>query len=511
MTNPPHDQPSAGASDAPHGWSPAYGTGPETWEHAAPPAPPRRSRRGLVVAASVTGVVLLGGGGYAVAAYLSGGGAQPEDVLPDTTVAFVSLDLDPAAGQKVAVADLLDDFPSLEETPEDLRGSLLDELLAAQGVEADVETDVEPWLGDRMALAAVPSPEAEAGLAPVLALAVEDEQAMTESLDRLRESADFGSAVRDGFVLLALDQATADRAAGAETVLADDSDYSADRAALGGDHVAVAWADLGSVQGYLAEAAGGAGGAAPLPGPMGQELSGRIVLGLHAEEGALELEGLQVGGAELGGLGGGTEPTRLVGELPEDVLLGFSASGLGDGLTEQWSQLEESGALAGVEEQVAGLGIELPDDLRALLGSDTAIAVTGDWESPAFGARVVTDDPDRALEVLDVIVAESGGEVPLFSSPADGGYAVASDQSLADAVAGQGFLGDTDAFRAAAPEAEDAVVAAFVDLRAVIEQLPDSGDEGVQPSDLAAVEALGLTSGMTDEGARFVLRITTSG
>ena len=32
--------------------------------------------------------------------------------------------------------------------------------------------DVEPWLGDRFAVALVPAPDAEEGFAPVLALAV---------------------------------------------------------------------------------------------------------------------------------------------------------------------------------------------------------------------------------------------------------------------------------------------------------------------------------------------------
>ena len=508
MTYPPHDQPSP---DVPRGpeptWDPQHADAASPWVPAAHPAPVRRSRRGLVVAASVAGVLVLGGGGYAVAAYLSGGGAQPQDVLPDTTVAFVTLDLDPAMGQKAAVASLLEKFPSLADAPEDLRGDLLDRLLEDSGLDVDPARDIEPWLGDRMALAAVPARDAELGMAPVLALAVTDEQAMTDSLDRLQDGGELGYALRDGFVLLAPDQETADRVAGAEKVLADDSDYAADREALGGDHIAVAWADLGSVQGYLAEAMGEAG--ADL-GFGAQDLSGRLVMGLHAEEDALELEGLDIGGSDRGPLGGGSEPTRLVGELPEDAVVGFSAGGLGDALVDQWAQLQESGALAGAEEQIASLGVELPGDLRALLGSDLAVVVRGDLDQPAFGVRVTTEDPQKAVGIVEAIIAMGGPELALSTGPVDGGYVVASDPALADALGGDGGLGDTDAFRAAVPDPEDASAVGFVDLAAVVDSLVAQGGEtGAEAQKWSAVEALGLSGGSTDEGGRFVLRLTT--
>ncbi len=155
MTCPPSDHPGTDAS----GWAP-------------PPAPQRRSRRGLVVGASVAGVLLLGGGGYAVAAYLSGGGAQPQDVLPDTTLGLVTLDLDPSAGQKMALASLLEKFPEVgTEGDEDLRRHLVEPLLDQTQTELDYATDVQPWLGDRMAVAVVPADDVEAGVVPVVVLA----------------------------------------------------------------------------------------------------------------------------------------------------------------------------------------------------------------------------------------------------------------------------------------------------------------------------------------------------
>ena len=84
----------------------------------------------MVVAATLTGVLVLGGAGFAAAAYLSGGGPQPQDVLPVDTIGFVSARPGPAAGQKIALMSLLEKFPALDmEGDGDFRGQLLEPLL----------------------------------------------------------------------------------------------------------------------------------------------------------------------------------------------------------------------------------------------------------------------------------------------------------------------------------------------------------------------------------------------
>ena len=166
------------------------------------PAGARRSRR-LGVAATVTGVLVLGGAGLAVAAYLDGSGPQPQDVLPADTLGFVSLDLDPSLGQKAALMSLLGKFPGLEtEQNGDLRAELLDQLVDASETGLNYATDVQPWAGDRMAVALVPVEESDEGLAPVVALAVTDGGLMADSLTSAQEDSDFGFAVRGDYVLL---------------------------------------------------------------------------------------------------------------------------------------------------------------------------------------------------------------------------------------------------------------------------------------------------------------------
>ena len=496
MTLPPYDPARPGAPSP----------GDPSWEGAQAPAG-HRSRRRLVVAAVVGGVVVLGGAGYATASYLSGGGTQPEEVLPGDVLGFVKVDLDPSAGQKVALRSLLEKFPDVDsEGDGDIRDQLLQPLLELSGGELDYAADVEPWLGDRMAVAAVPADDAAAGVAPVVALAVTDEGEMTEALTRAQEGADFGFAVRDDFVLITDTQERADDIAAAEETLADDADFAGDREALGGDQVALAWADLSSAQSIVESQAAGQGVPEDVFGDA--QLAGRVILGVHAQDDALEMVGMDFGVSDVGTPSG--EPTRLARDLPEDTLAALSASGLGDSAEAAWAQLEESGALAEVEQPLAELGLTLPDDLRAMLGSDLVVAVFGDLESPGAGARVVTEDPEAAARSVDALLTSFDvGAAPVYSF-GESDYVVATDAETADAVAADGGLGDTEAFRAAVADPDGASAIGFVDLAAVLDQVVAQGGEvGEEAAKFSAVESLGLSVSGTDEGSRFVLRITT--
>jgi hypothetical protein len=494
VTLPPSDRPlpdTSGAYPAASSWAPAE-----------PPARAHRSRRGLVVATALAGTLVLGGTGYAVASYLSGSGTQPEDVLPTDTLGFVKLDLDPSAAQKMALGSLLQKFPSLETGADgDLRGQLLDPLLDEAGTGLSFAADVQPWLGARMAVAVVPAEEAEAGVVPVAALAVTDDVRMTEALTRAQQGADFGFALRDDYVLITDTQERAESIAAAEETLSDDADFAGDRDALGGDQIALAWADLSAAQGVLA--------AAVPAGALGaQELSGRVILGVHAEDDAVEMVGLDFGVSDFGVPR--SEPTRLAHGLPRDTLAALSVSGAGDAAVAAWEEMAQSGALAQVEEPLSAVGLELPEDLRTILGTDLAVALLGDLGNPAFGARVTTEQPQEAVRLLDRVLSSPEFAVPVIYSDADGGYVVASDQATLDALAADGGLADTPAFRAAVADRDDASAIGYVNLAAVVDQLvAQGGDHGEEAAKFSAVEALGFSATGTDEGSRFVLRITT--
>jgi hypothetical protein len=508
MTFPPYDPQHPDSSGAPApGWGSGSPTADQSWGAIEPPPARPRSRRGIAVAAVVAGALVLGGAGYAAASYLSGGGPQPEDVLPADAIGLVKIDLDPGVGQKLALRSLLAKFPELtSDGTGDVRGQLMGPLLDNRATPLDYSTDVAPWLGDRMAVAAVPAPGSPVGVVPVVALAVTDEGRMTDTLDRARQGHDFGYALRDGYVVITDTQERADGIVGADEHLADDADFAGDRAALGGDQFALAWGDLSGAQSVLTSQ----GGAQALPGGMlgGQNLSGRLILGVHAQDEAVEMVGLDFGVSDA--RAPKSEPTRLVQGLPRDTLAALSVSGLGDRVAAGWGNVQKSGALARIEQPLAQLGLNLPDDLRAILGTDLVVAAFGDLDSPAFGARVVTEQPQETARKLGQALSSPSLEVPALFQDADGGYLVASDQDALDALASGGTLGDTDAFRAAVADPDTASVIGYVDLAAVVDGLvAKGGDTGAQAAKFSAVRALGFSATGTDEGGRFVLRITT--
>jgi hypothetical protein len=490
VTHPPHDptNPDPSAPQVTEG------------ELIGPEPEPRRGRTGIAVGATVAGVLALGGVGWAAAAYLGGGGPQPADVLPADTLGFVTLDLDPAVNQKAAVSSLLEKFPDLREhVGGDLRGDILSPVLDEVSADLDFDADVAPWLGDRMAVAAVPAPGTDAGVVPVLALAVTDEEAMADTLTDVRTDADFGFAVRDDYVLVTDTQERADDLAAAEEVLADAEAYAGDREALGGDHVAIAWFDLDAVQGVLpAEMAGGM--------PFGAtDLTGRAILGLHAESDALELHALDFGMAESAWAP--TEPTRLIEGLPEDTVAAVSVGGLGDAIAQGWEEIAAGGMPPEFQDGLAALGLQLPEDLRVVFGSDVAVALSGDLAEPQVGVRADTDDPARATEVLDALVQQFELPVPLVPQQVEGGYVLATDEATAGALADDGGLGDSERFRAAVGSTDEASAVGYVDLAAIIDQLRADGNADADR--VAPLDTLGFTSTPTDEGSRFVLRVTT--
>ena len=474
MTLPPYDRPT---SDA---WVPAPESGPGH-APAGPRGPPwsRRPRRAARAAArwsprpsrDCSSSVAQGPRSPRTSPAEE---PSPEDVLPVDTLGFVKIDLDPAAGQKMALMSLLAKFPGLDtEGDGDIRGQLMEPLLDLSDADLDYATDVEPWLGDRMAVAVVPS-EGTGEPVPVVALAVADEERMAETLTRVQEGTGFGFAVRDDYVLITDSQERADDIAAAERTLVDDPDFAGDREALDGDHIALAWADLSALESIVAAQGGGEQMPAGVFGDS--SLSGRMIMGLHAEDDALELVGLDFSVSDLGVPS--SAPTRLAQGLPADTAAALSVSGVGDRAAEAWDAAQESGALAELEQPLAELGLELPEDLRTIFGTDLVVAAFGDLEAPAFGARVTTQQPQEAARLLDGVLSSPDiGLAPVFDEAA-GGYVVATDRPTLGLLAADGGLGDTDAFQAAVADPDTASAIGFVDLAAVVDRLvAEGGDE----------------------------------
>ena len=220
---------------------------------------------------------------------------------------------------------------------------------------------------------------------------------------------------------------------------------------------------------------------------------------MHAQNDVVEMVGHTFGVSDTGVPS--SEPTRLVQGLPEDTLAALSASGVGDRVAAAWAEVEASGALAEIEDPLRELGLDLPDDLRMMLGTDLVVAVFGDLDGPAFGARVVTEDPEAAAGTLDALLSGPDlGVAPVYSF-GERDFIVATDAATADALAADGGLGGTAAFRAAVADPDTASAIGYADLARVVDQLvAQGGDPGAEAAKFSAVEALGFSVTSTDEG-----------
>lgn len=123
------------------------------------PVPAEKRKRGVVLA--TVGVLVagtLGAGAWAATQFLGGGGPQPASALPANTLVVATLDLDPSLGLKVAARDFIGKFPGLKGGgggSGDVRETVWNWLDLGCGQKVDFD-DIEPWLGDRAAIAAVP-------------------------------------------------------------------------------------------------------------------------------------------------------------------------------------------------------------------------------------------------------------------------------------------------------------------------------------------------------------------
>jgi hypothetical protein len=505
-----------------------------TYDVLATPEPEKRRKPAtwwVVGGAAVAVAALIGGITYG-AASLSGGGTQPEGALPAGAIAFAKVDLDPAAGQKVDAIRFLRKFPSLRghvAADADLRKVLFDAVADDAGWKSvSFATDVEPWLGDRVGVAAYApkafshgkSADKSGAPAVVVALQVGDESKARAGLDRLIAksvgSGKPGYVVQDGYALLAENTALAKSVADgvAKGTLADAPTFAGDIKGLD-DGIATFWFDGKAASSLLSVANLGGMGMLGAAGATGGDVSGlskiHMVYTLRFDgPDVLEMAGRVTGGAKIAG---SKVPVKGFAALPASTIAAFGLSGGDAAVDTGWKAFHKQmdsipgfgdsmdEGLAQAERQY---GLHLPDDLKLLFGSNLLVALDGSGLGDGnfqVGARVTTPGAKRANTLIGRLTRGLGGELggpTIIHRVAGDGYVVASSKAQADRMtqpAGKS-LGDLDGFRRALPDVAGAQFALWVDLQGVAAAVP--GD-AANMADLKPLVGFGVTS--TQDGA----------
>ncbi|QWC85600.1 DUF3352 domain-containing protein [Nocardioidaceae bacterium] len=452
-------------------------------------------RRTAFLVAGALALVLVGGAVALGLRFLGGGGTQPAAVVPDDAIAYVGIDFDPPAGQKIEAYRFLRAFPDLRERApedqEDLRQFLI-ELALDEAPECDLTwaDDFEPWLGDRAAIVLRPGEEEPQVLGTVQ---VTDEQGARETaaaLDACGSGAGAeptGIAFADGYAILAETQAIADGAVAAagQRSLEDLAEFDEITALSGQDGIVEAWFGNGVVEEFLKLAGSDL--------PEGEEdfftdlydgdLSGAFTL-RFAEGG---LEAVAAFRSDQPSTGAPAETIRLE-DFPADTAVGFTA-GVSENyeqfLTEQLDLFADfTGDPRLVERFERQSGLSLPEDVLTLVGDEFGLAVREDVVSTFFEQDVpfsegsASQPPSLSLPVAlltssdeaavsDVLDALRPLIAPLELSTASGalGTAYGPDADWNAAVADpQDRLGDLEAFQAVLPELDGTDGALFVNF-----------------------------------------------
>jgi hypothetical protein len=488
------------------------------------PRPTGGRGRTIALVGGLLAIVAVGAGGAVVFNQVSGGGAQPESVMPGTTIAFAKVDLDPAAGQKLDAIRFVRKFPDAKgkvKDDSDLREVIIKALQEDGQLKGiDYARDIEPWLGQRIGVGAVPGADGSSKPTFVVALAVSDKGKAEASLPKITGSAGGACQVLEDYAVCT---DTTKKLAGVVTAtakgtLADSANFAKDMAELGEDGVAASWFDAGKADDLLGGASGGLFGA--VPSAAGGVGKGRVAMALRFDGPHLELAGHTNGGTTSFA---GKATASSIEALPKDTLAAVTVANAGDQLKAGWPELEKSfKSLAGDEEFTEGLtqaqdalGIKLPDDLYAALGSQFSVAFGGlGADASDLKVALISNGDKAVLQKL----ADSAGELMGSVDPTGGSAltlksagdrtVVSLTEGYADEIASGSGLGDTAGFKAAVKDSDKAQIVGYVDIAGLVtafkDEVPADGAKN-----LAALSALGFSVTGDGGSSDFSVRLTT--
>ncbi len=514
-------------------------------------------RKAIVAGATVVGLAAIGGGVWAATSFF-GTGAQPAEALPASTLGYASIDLDPSGGQKIEAIRMLNKFPAFKDeigldTDDDIKRKIFDEGHVSEACDdLDYARDIEPWLGDRAAIAAVDLGKEHP--VPVAVLQVKDGDAASDGLARIRECAGEdrgGWTITGEWAVVATTETLADQVA-AETekaTLADDETYQKWTGEVGdagvlnlyaapaaGDYLADNMDSLGLPFGPMSGGSGGVGmssdgvrevvpeqhAGGQLPDEMVEGLRDfqGVAATLRFDDGALELE--SVGDAAT------MRQNYFATDAGDDVLASLpsdTAVAIGVGMQDGWAQrvLDEVAGMLGSGETPEQMlaqaekwtGLALPEDLETLFGDSTVLAIGNDFDPEAFAnsevGLKVKGDPAAIEGVLDKVRNRIGPmSAPLQSRSSGDVVAIGPNDDYLGEILGDGGLGQSEAFRNVVREAERAGAIVFVNfdaggdwLSALAEGDPDAR-ENLEP-----LEGLGISSWQDGDTGHGMVRLTT--
>ncbi|MGH9151752.1 MAG: DUF3352 domain-containing protein [Acidimicrobiales bacterium] len=472
-------------------------------------------------------------------------------ITPVSAIAFVSVNLDPSVDQKRDLLGIARRFPGAGDSVrgefDEARDGLLADLVEGTGL--DFERDVEPWLGNEVALAVLPP--ADGGDPSAVAMVETDDAGQARAaLDKAAQEGFEGSyqVIGDFVVIVDEDDAAAEQAALARVAaqaekndggLAESEAFTGVVDELAGDRLVLGWVDARKAFDLAGDLSGFDFG--PLA-QFGSQAT-TMAFDLHAERSALVFQGVAANAAEAGG-----RQPELTRALPAATLAALTLFDVGTGVTDGIRALagvDGDDLLDGFEEQT---GIDLEGDILSWMGGELVVVVGPVAEGRSFpDAALVVEPTDRAgaeqgvarvrqaladqgLELDERVVAGASAYVvpqPLVEGvqPAMGlfsdRFVLATSPTYLEALAGgsASTLADTDAYSdVVGDQSGDGTTMQLVVLidpvREAIEQvvLDDPDDRATYEADvkpnLEPLSAFGVVARQDGDLGRVSVRLT---
>lgn len=540
--------------------------GPEYLDTTGPIEPPPSNdnrKRLIVVGALVAGGAVVAGGAWAATSFFATG-SQPAEALPASTIAYMSVDLDPAGGQKIEAIRTLRKFPAFTdeldlETDDDLRERFFEEITSSGECEGlDYAADIKPWLGSRAAVAAVDVGQEQP--AAVGVVEVTDAGAAEEGVAKLIETCgtagdeSVGGWVVEGdwLILAETDEIAADAASAAgESSLAGDASFERWTGEAGDDgfmsfYVAKSAAQYAEEFGGMGPMMGGMGALGAMPDAYSDEdpMAGAeedvpdelqqiiddfdgMAATVRFDDGAVEVEyAVSNYQEELTEFMASEEGADIVSGLPEDTVAAF-----GMGFKEGWAEAivdyfkttvpEETDAIDdGIAQMEEETGLSFPEDIETLMGEGVAVAVGSGIDPDAIAnggpgevpvGIKIKGDADEIQAVLDKLKEAAGPEAADYMevTGADGYAVLGLQEDFRTALESEAGLGDTEEFKQVIESAEAQSVL-YVNFDADDDWLVRVSGESPEISEnLAPLSAFGVSGWVDGDVIHGMFKLTT--
>jgi hypothetical protein len=521
-------------------------------------APDNDNRKRLIaLGAIVVGGAAVAGGAWAATSFFATG-SQPAQALPDSTIAYASVDLDPSGSQKIEAIKTLRKFPGFTdkinlETDDDLRERLFEEITSSGECEGlDYAADVKPWLGSRAAVAAVDLGEDQP--APVAVVQVTDAGKAEDGVAKLidtcgggasdAEARDVGGWVVDGdWLVLAETDEVAQQvvdAAGSST-LADDASFAKWTGEAGDDGFMSFYVAKDAAK-YLGDAAGMGAMFGGLSTP-GEQMGGDDVPpelqemidgfdGMAAtvrfDDGAVEVEyAVSNYQPEMTKYVDSDQGASMVADLPEDTVAAMGLSlekGWGQAMVDYVKATLSADDGTDIDSQITEIedetGLAIPEDIETLLGEGMTLSVGSGIDADAItnggpgevpAGLTIKGDAGEIQAVLDKISDQVPSEMAEFMKVTEGdGYAVlALQDDYRSRLESGGDLGDSDAYEKVI-DRDDAQMVMFVNFDADDDWLVRVSKDSPEVSEnLAPLSAFGISGWVDGDVVHGQLKLTT--